>query len=99
MSSSVSIVLRPLVTQTCLKIVELSIQHLEGVIPVTIIILIIIITIIIIIIIIILIVLFYSFNVLSQKQVIATHHPAKMEARAQKQTLVLNASVHHSGTV
>lgn len=44
-------------------------------------------------------VLFYSFTVLSQKQVIATQLPAKMEARAQKQTLVLNASVHHSGTV
>lgn len=69
--------LRPLETQTRLKIVELSIQHLEGIIPV----------------------LFYSFTVLSQKQVIATQLPAKMEARAQKQTLDLNASVHHSGTV
>lgn len=43
-------------------------------------------------------VLFYSFTVLLQKQVIATQLPAKMEARAQKRTRVLNASVHHSGT-
>ena len=57
MSSSVSIVLRPLVTQTCLKIVEFSIQHLEGVIPVTIIMLIMIIIIIVIIIIIIIIII------------------------------------------
>ena len=44
-------------------------------------------------------VLLYSFTVLPQKQVIATQLPAKMEARAQKRTLDLNASVHHSGIV
>lgn len=42
--------------------------------------------------------LFHSFAILLQKQVIATQLPVRMEARAQKQTLVLNASVHHSGT-
>jgi len=34
-----------------------------------------------------------------KNKVIATQLPARMEARAQKLTLALNASVHHSGTV